>query len=354
MSKKDISNKGSNLSQLLDTGYVFMGLDGTVLETNAALAEMLGYAEKDVVGQVFFNLWAVPNMGEALVNQVLSEKIVRGFVLDMKHENGETVVASINAQLVVNQEDFSKGIECIISEVDTKQKEFDETLRNVTGGIAHLINNQMVSVVGTADLMKTQLNDRPELKEKLDRISKSGLQASDVAHNLVDYADITGSNPLITVNLKEITSLVIQKYNKEVFIDEPRKITVRLAKGLPSFSGDTMLLIKLLSYLLDNAVEATKEGDAITISGKVETLEHKKTGLNQEYVMLSVEDNGHGMDAETQHRIFEPFFSTRFMGRGMSLAHVLKIIKVHHGRIHVKTGLNQGTIFKVYFPLERI
>jgi PAS domain S-box-containing protein len=352
----NLAGQGSNLSALLDSAYMVIGLDGAVLEVNAAALSMLGRKEAALLGQDFFQFWAVPNMGLAFVDLVIENRLVKGYQTDIKHSNDETFIASINAQLVINQTDYSKVIECLISDItqtQRKQEEFDETLRSVTGGIAHIINNQMASVVGTADLVKMELGDRPELAEQLDKISKSGIQASDVAHNLVSFADTSDHIKMEEVNINGVVAKVAEYYHQIVEAEQPRKFRVKADNKTEPIFGNEEALNIMLKHLLDNAVEATTEDEAIVISTKDVVLMHKQTGMNKKYVLLAVEDHGHGMDAATQHKIFEPFFSTRFAGRGMSLPQVLKIIKKHDGQIRIKTAVGKGSVFKVYFPIMK-
>ncbi|MDX8380730.1 MAG: ATP-binding protein [Ghiorsea sp.] len=351
--KANLSDKGSNLANLLDSAYIVIALDGTIQEVNTAAQHLLGLTQEALVGHDFFSRWVVPNMGNALVDQVISNRLVRGFISDLKHSDEEVFIASINAQLVINQSDYSKVIECLVSDItqDEKKKEqFAETLRSVTGGIAHVINNQMAAVVGNADLVKMELADRPELTKKLDNISKSGMQASDVAHNLVAYADTTTHLVLDDVSVPHIIKQIAEEYEKTVFNEKPRQLRIRVKEKLHHIFAHKESIIKMMKHLMDNAVDATKENGNIIISSKNVTLLNNKTGLNKKYVMLAIEDHGHGMNSEVQHKIFEPFYTTRFAGRGMSLPQVLKIIKKHNGQIKIKTGVGKGSIFKVYLP----
>ncbi|PCI01758.1 MAG: hypothetical protein COB79_03610 [Zetaproteobacteria bacterium] len=139
-------------------------------------------------------------------------------------------------------------------------------------------------------------------------------------------------------------------YKTDLAVDKPRKLRIQIKGELYSVFANHGSLVKMLKHLLHNAVDATQENGTILISSKNVVLLNKKTGLNTKHVLIAVEDHGHGMDTETQHKIFEPFFSTRFAGRGMSLPQVLKTIKKHNGQIRIKTGVGKGSIFKVYLP----
>jgi len=346
-------HKGAGLSNLSDGVYLFMDISGKVIEVSPSLQQLFGYTAEEMIAHSFFTNWVVPNMGKALIKQVLCDKIIRRFVTDIQHKDGHTVVTSINAQFVMDRERRLAGIECLVSDVsDLQQKEdrFDETLRNITGGIAHLINNQMASVVGTADLVKMQLWDRPELAEKLDRISQSGLEAGDVAHNLVAYAQTGEDEEQHAIDLNTIITSVTRTYKRDTFETHPRKLGLKVEPGLYPIMANEHYLQKMLGYLLSNAVDATDESGEIVITSENVIFPSKNTGKESRHVMLSVRDNGHGMDKEAQKRIFEPFFSTRFQGRGMSMAHVLKIIDRYDGHIHVRSKVDKGSIITIHFP----
>ena len=164
----------------------------------------------------------------------------------------------------------------------------------------------MAAVVNTADLLKKELKHEPELAKKLDRITQSGFKASAVAHDLVEYTDTIESEPFQPLYLNGLALSVMQQYEQQVFSSSPRVFTYDIMKDLPACMGNEQQILKLLSCMMDNALEATKAGDTITVYVRLTMLKHKSTGLDEEYVMLSVQDNGVGMDAETQKHIFEP------------------------------------------------
>ncbi|MDQ6989364.1 MAG: ATP-binding protein [Mariprofundaceae bacterium] len=347
------SHKGESLANLSDSVYVLLDLSGKVLEINPSVQKLLGHTAESYIGHSFFSAWSVPNMGKALIKQVLCDKILRDFVADIQHQDGSTIIASINAQFIMDKKRRTAGIECLVTDVthiQQQEQNFDETLRNVTGGIAHLINNQMAAVVGTADLLKMQLWDRPDLAEKLDRISASGLQAGDVAHNLVAYAETGVKEKAQSIDLNCIVAAVSRQYKQEGYQKNPRQLSFDMESNIHPVLGSQREFSKILNYMLDNALEATAEGNSIIIRTKNVDFPRQSTGEKQQHVMLSIEDAGHGMDKKTQHRVFEPFFSTRFEGRGMSMAHVLKIVETCDGHIHIQSKVDQGSTFTMHFP----
>jgi len=335
----------------MDCGYAALDLHGHFLETNTAFTAMFGYSKDTLLLMDIVALWADADAKASWMSQVKDKGVVRHYNAEMKHQNGELVLVSLNAEYLQEHQIYILCVSPSLPLGVRQHEALDEQLHHVSGSTAHLINNPMTAALNTADLLKKELKHEPELAKNIDRIAESGFKASAVAHDLVEYTDTTESEPFQPLYLNALALLVMQQYERQVFANSSRVFTYDIVKDLPACMGNEQQILKLLSCMMDNAFEATKVGDTITVYVRLAMLKHKSTGLDEEYVMLSVQDNGVGMDEETQKHIFEPYFSTKFMGRGMSLARALKVIKKHDGRVHVKTGPNMGSLFKVYFPV---
>jgi two-component system, cell cycle sensor histidine kinase and response regulator CckA len=128
---------------------------------------------------------------------------------------------------------------------------------------------------------------------------------------------------------------------------------------LPIIKGDADQILRLVTNILINASEAIgNEGGQVTLRtgdmncdeaylGRSQSMEHHGTGR---FVFLEVADNGSGMDVETQRRLFDPFFSTKFTGRGLGMAGAIGIVKGHHGAIMIDSEVGKGTTIRVLFP----
>jgi CheY-like chemotaxis protein len=119
--------------------------------------------------------------------------------------------------------------------------------------------------------------------------------------------------------------------------------------------GDSQQLPMILKAVVNNAAEAADDGGRIRISTSSEhidgTIAAAHPGLAPgQYVCLTVEDDGKGMDAKTRERIFEPFFTTKFQGRGLGMAAVYGIIKNHRGYVYVESQPRQGTVVRILLP----
>jgi CheY-like chemotaxis protein len=136
------------------------------------------------------------------------------------------------------------------------------------------------------------------------------------------------------------------------------RVLLELEAGLPSVDGDPARLGQVVRNLVANAAEASPEGGAVIVRTGAAELDRaalSRCFLGQAlpegtYVRLEVEDGGAGMDAETRARLFDPFFSTKFTGRGLGLAAVLGIVRGHGGAIEVESAAGRGTRVAVLLP----
>ncbi len=303
MAHNTFSTPSSNLLELIDCGYAALDQHGHFLETNSTFAAMFGYNKNSLLLMDMQALWMDTAAQQSFLKQVKEQGVVHHYKAELKHQHGALLSALINAEYLPEQQVLML---CVYPNVlaDTNQYE----------------------------ILKTSPKNKP---------------AQTFITNDKNSANIEAFQPF---SLADLALSVMQQYER-VFVDKPRVFTYDIMKNLPMCMGDKQQVLKLLSCMMDNAIEATKEGDSITVYVRTTMLKHKSTGLNEEYVMLSVQDNGIGMDEETQKHIFEPNFSTKPEAKGMSLARALRVIKKHDGRIHVKTGPNMGSLFKVYFPV---
>jgi CheY-like chemotaxis protein len=141
----------------------------------------------------------------------------------------------------------------------------------------------------------------------------------------------------------------------------PKKVALHIATapGLPLVQADSGQIQQVIMNLLINAAEAIGEdGGDVTVSTWAEELDAARLAAEfadqklaaGQYVCLEVKDTGCGMTSETLSRMFDPFFSTKFAGRGLGLSAILGIVRAHHGAITVTSQLEVGTVFRVLLP----
>ncbi len=219
-----------------------------------------------------------------------------------------------------------------------------ESLGVLAGGIAHDFNNLLAVILGNASFALGQLGPDSALRAPLRELETSSLRASELVRQLLAYA---GLAPLSTrpIDLSELVAemnvLVGASLSKKARLD------FKLAAGLPPIECDPSQIRQIAMNLLTNASEALGEGEGWI---HVETRRGEPGADGVDEVVLEVRDTGCGMDEATQLRMFDPFFTTRFAGRGLGLAAALGIVRRHHGSIEVESRVGQGTCVRVRLP----
>jgi signal transduction histidine kinase len=231
-----------------------------------------------------------------------------------------------------------------------------ESLGVLAAGIAHDFNNLLVGIVGNASLAAADRKLSVATKELLEQLLDAASQAAGLTRQLLAY---TGRRPFamreigLAAHVSSLGSLLRASLSKGI------KLRLELEPELPLVCADIDQLQQVTMNLILNAAEAYGDGQGeVFVRTFAEELErphvHALTvpappGPGR-YVVFEVSDSGCGMDSGTLERIFEPFFSTKFTGRGLGLAAVLGIVRGHDAVLSVDSALGEGTTFRVYFP----
>jgi len=231
-----------------------------------------------------------------------------------------------------------------------------ESLGMLAGGVAHDFNNLLQTVLGTASLVRRGVAADATVHGDLEQIENACLQASDLCRQLLTYAgQQSPATDLVDVEevVAESEALLTLSLSKKIAFDFERR------GGVLPVRADASQLRQILMNLVINASEAigNVEGRirvAVDLVGGDDPCFDAAHLLPEqrepEYVRLEVSDDGSGMDPETLARIFEPFYSTKFAGRGLGLAATLGIVRGHEGAIAVRSTPGVGTTFQVMLP----
>ncbi len=232
-----------------------------------------------------------------------------------------------------------------------------ESLGVLAGGIAHDFNNLLMGVLGNASMAQLEQGVPEPVARQLAEIERSARKSADLTTQLLAYAgkgkfseEVIDLGYLIT----DLEGLLRVSLGANVVVEH------EFAAELPPVRGNSTQLQQVVMNLIINASEAMGErGGKIIVrtgSGEFETAELivDSQGIDDpatgRYVHLQVEDEGPGMDPSTLARCFEPFYTTKFTGRGLGLAAVVGIVRGHHGVIRVESHPGQGTHFSILLP----
>jgi len=230
-----------------------------------------------------------------------------------------------------------------------------ESLGVLSGGIAHDFNNILAIIMGYCSLIKM---DYETTENNIAEIEKAVERAAGLCRQMLAYA---GHAPLSATQVN-MWMLVDEMVNMlKATLPQNAVIKPELSTNIPQLSADANQVRQIVMNLIINASEAIgKEQGVIRVSLTKSTLlaghsEKDYTGKavpSGKYLCFEVTDNGCGMDEETKWRIFEPFYTTKFTGRGLGMSAVLGIINSHNGALQLFSQLGRGTTFKVFLPVQ--
>ncbi len=241
-------------------------------------------------------------------------------------------------------------------EAQVRQMHKLESLAVLAGGVAHDFNNLLMSLLGNLELATMRVSSDAPVRKYLDRIGEAARRAAELSRQMLAYSG-RGHMMVEDVDLSAVVEACEAALRATV--PAPVTLSLELGRGLPRVRADAGELRQLLGNLVSNGVEAIGDASGAvvirTAAAPSSRDELRRTLVDDqlpagEYVSLEVVDSGAGMDAETQARIFDPFFSTKFTGRGLGLAVVLGIVRGHRGAIRVTSGLGRGTTVTVLLP----
>ena len=229
-----------------------------------------------------------------------------------------------------------------------------EAIGGLAGGVAHDFNNLLTVINGYGELLASQLSGDETLRGHVEQIRKAGERAAALTQQLLAFSRKQVAQPR-PIDLNEIVLEVLGMLRRSMGDDIV--IESRLSPGLDAVMADPAQLHQVLVNLAINARDAMPLGGQLVLETSNVELAAEQLGAHAEatpgrYVQLVVTDSGVGMDAETQKRIFEPFYTTkgRGHGTGLGLATVHGIVRQNGGWIWVYSEVGRGTTFKLFLP----
>jgi PAS domain S-box-containing protein len=222
-----------------------------------------------------------------------------------------------------------------------------ESLGLLAGGIAHDFNNLLAGIVGNVSLAKLNIGSPDDALRNLEATEKAALRAKDLTLQLLTFSK--GGEPVKKPgdlrNLIEESALFALRGSKV-------KCEFAFQSNLLFSKVDKGQISQVIQNLVINAEQAMPDGGIIRIHGERINLSRNNSFSLEagEYVKLTFQDQGIGIEDEHLKKIFDPYFSTKQKGSGLGLAVAFSIIDKHSGRVTVDSELGIGTIFTIYLP----
>lgn len=341
----------------LSEGLLEMTQEGKIIYANPMAVSLTGLPEEKLLGssvEALFDL-AGGFPGEKMV-QTGKEHAEMGEDEPVVNLNGR----EIEIQLVPMGDEGSTVV--ILHDVSVRKQlqgqlqyaQKMEAIATLAGGVAHQFNNALFALTGNIELIQLALRGEGRMEKYLAPMRSSIDRMTDLTGKLLAYAQEGKYKPTRTslnTTITETLPLIQCAVNPCV------EVKAQLDEMISPIEADPAQLQMVLTAVVANAAEAIEGEGRIRIKTTQAAVDARFEGVPAHvhpgiYVCLAVEDTGRGMEESIRQRIFEPFFSTKFQGRGLSMAAVYGIIKNHGGFILVNSEPGYGTSVRIYLPAK--
>jgi len=346
-------------------GIYWVTLEGSLLDANPALVQMLGFESIEAflsLGNTV-NLYCDRSKGDEIANWY-QEKDRGDDTVEWKRKDGKIITVRLIGRRSRDVRRNSDCVEVIVEDVteriamekQLRQAQKFEAIGQLAGGIAHDFNNMIGAILGWAEIGLDETEPEARLHRHFDKVRHQAVRAAALTRQLLAFARrqiLEPRNLDLNQNVTETLSLL------EKVIGSNIEIKTNLARDLTLVRADPTQVDQVLMNLCINARDAMPEGGRLIIETGDAIFDEKYCAAQTfarpgHYSMLAVTDTGTGMDAATLDRIFEPFFTTKETGKGtgLGLATVYGIVRQHGGFLHVYSEIEIGTTFRVYLPVS--
>jgi PAS domain S-box-containing protein len=371
--EKRVAERTADLARLataveqIDEAILITDLETNILYVNAAFERMNGYAADEIIGR---NVAVIrredqdPRVQAAIRDELNAGRIWSGQITN-RRKDGSCYEASVTASpirdasgAVVNFVSIHRDISHELKlEQELRQAQKMEAIGTLAAGIAHDFNNVLAAIVGNSEMALDKIPGDHPVRVNVERVLEAGSRATDLVKQILTFSRQAEQEkkPLRPASvIREVLKLLRSSLPSTIDI---RHEFERAAEDSVVLADPTQLH-QVLMNLCTNAAHAMRaHGGVLAVNLRNlhvdEALVQRYPGLVAgEHLMLTVGDTGHGMDAATLRRIFDPYFTTKKPGEGtgMGLAVTLGIVQSHGGAITVYSEPGRGTIFQVFLP----
>jgi len=344
-------------------------LDGKFIEVNAEACYLMEYSKKELIGNK--PSYVNPSLESKLnaMMDIIRHKKSAFFEMSFPTKSGKIVPLEISCQRI--DHDGKNAILAIARDIsDRKQasqekKNLESQLRQaqkmeaigtLAGGIAHDFNNILFPIYGFTQILMQKCPDNDEYQGYLKNILQAARRAKDLSQQILTF-----SRQSKREQKPVMLSPIVKECIKLLRASLPSTISVKqdIESDISQVLADPTELHQVIMNLSTNAYHAMRD-DGGTLTVRLKTLTTDASNREQypelvpgQYLKLTVQDTGKGIDTDILSQIFEPYFTTKPQGEGTGLGLYITygIVKNLSGKIDVQTQPGEGTVFDVYFPI---
>ncbi len=354
-------------------GVLLVDADGVIVEVNAAAERIFRLGRDQTIGRSVqalvperFRASHAEQMAEFLALGLTGRDMAQREPIPALRANGEEFLAEI--ALVPVEVDGARAVACIVRDVservrleaEVRAAERLESVRVLSGGVAHDFNNMLSVILGNAEFAAGEVEAGSPAALALEDIRGAARRAAELAQQMMRFAGLA-KLALEPLDLAEVAREMLQLLRGSL---GPGIAVVAELGPARVAEADRVGMRQVVMNLVMNAAEAMPGGGRLTVRTGIEEVAARdlerwqrrgcggcRRAVPGTFAFVAVEDTGTGMDRDTMGRIFEPYFSTKFAGRGLGLAGVLGVVEAHRGIIRVESEAGRGSRFRVLVPV---
>ncbi len=358
--RNELQNKVHYLNQFISQipeTVITTNEDGIINDIRGKGKHIFGYEKKELIGESIS--FILKNKDFDDINKIVEEKgIFTGDIYTIS-KAGKDIYTQFSLNNLYNAEGKIQGkIGVLVDQSEKKNEEqrrkkleervlkqqYLENLGLMAGGIAHNLNNYLQGIIGNIELVLHQKDVKDDTIKYLKEVMEISSQASMLANQLLTY---TGNQEfrLETIILKDY----IHNFKAILFNLIPENIVFKeiYLDNIPVIMIDITQVNQIIINLIKNSVEAIKGDGEISLKFGFERI-NKEYG----YLVIIIEDNGRGIEESEFDKLFKPFYSTKFIGRGLGLAVVEAIVEKFDGKINVSSEIGNGSTFTLHLKVK--
>ncbi|MDP8261667.1 MAG: PAS domain S-box protein [Candidatus Ancaeobacter aquaticus] len=364
-SEHDVQMKSRLLSNIVDTivdGVISLNNDGIILSWNKSAEKIFGYTARDIIGEDFGVLVLAGNKDELFtsdINKKLEKQgMVKDYEVQMKCSGGKLLWVNLSCSILKDLNGKKIGLSLIIHDI-TETKLFVEKIQQseklvavgqLAAGIAHEVLTPLNVISGNAEYLLMGMDKHDDRVRELQIIIDETEKINKLIKRMMEFAQPKKSE-MKKVDINTVLQEILN-FTQPQLIKSHIEVEMEFDKDLPEIMADEAQIEQAFLSIEKNAWEAMKKGGALTIRTSFWIdAEDKK-----EYIKIQFTDTGYGIRDDNIKRVFDPFFSTKDIGKGTGLGLTIayKIIADQGGSIDIDSSVDIGTTVVVTLPVRNM
>jgi len=341
-----------NILESIDSGILVLDLDGRVARWNRSLEILTGRRREEALGRALDDVFPASFLealrGSLVLGRPGEDEISHIYKLRLPTADGRNVMVNVSMAPFQVGSGERCGTILILDDVTARirleeQLQHSEKMASIgllAAGVAHEVNTPLTGISSYTQMLRERVGKSDPGDALLEKIEKQAFRAAKIINNLLNFSR-SGSGELESLDVNKLVLDVMSLLEHQ--LDGARiKVRKELADSLPDVRGNENRLQQVFFNLILNAKDAMPRGGWLTLA----------TRADDDTVVIEVADTGHGITRDDIKRIYDPFFTTKGMGRGTGLGLSVSygILQEHGGAIFVDSVPGQGTTFQVTLP----